>query len=163
MQEPQRIAQLYADWYTGNPWSCIRLTDILRDITPEMAAAHPIPGANSIWQLVQHCLGWRANVLRKLQGEVFESPQDNYLGPLTDTTPSAWQHLMEKLAANEQQWQAYLSSLTNETLNTAYAPSKGEFTVYQVIHGILHHDNYHFGQIVMLAKMVNRDPDNYRE
>ncbi len=154
MSETQRIAQLFADWHDQNPWTEIKLMDLLAGVTPEMAAAHPIPGANSIWQLVQHCLGWRENVLRKLQGEVFKSPEDNYLGEPTDTSPEAWSHLLDAIAQNNQAWQQFLLSLPDTDLEKGYAPANNAFTQYAVIHGLLHHDNYHFGQILMLKKMA---------
>lgn len=154
MSETRRIAQLFADWHDQKPWTEITLVDILEGVTAEMAAAHPIPGANSIWQLVQHCLGWRDNVLRKLQGEMFESPDDNYLSEPGDTTPEAWNRLLEAVAQNNVEWQNFLHHLPESSLEKGYAPAQNAFTQYAVIHGILHHDNYHFGQILMLKKMA---------
>lgn len=154
MSETTRIAQLFADWHDQKPWTEITLMGILADITPEMAAAHPIPGANSIWQLVQHCLGWRDNVLRKLQGEEFKSPEDNYLSEPTDTSADAWNQLLAALAQNNLAWQHFLQSLPDESLDNGYAPAQHAFTQYAVIHGILHHDNYHIGQVLMLKKLV---------
>lgn len=152
--EAARIAKLFSDWYDGTPWTEIKMTDILTDITPEIAAAHPIPGANSIWQLVYHCLGWRMNVLQKIQGAEFKSPEDNYLSEPQDFSASAWQQLMKDYAQNEKDWQLYLSNINDDILDSGYLPSKTKFTCYEVIHGLLHHDNYHFGQILMLKKIL---------
>lgn len=157
MSESTRIAKLFSAWYNGNPWSYIKLSDILKDITADQAAKKPLQNANNIWQLVQHCLGWRENVLRKLKGEDFQSPEDNYLSVPADVSEDAWKKLMTLLAKNENDWQEYLQNLDDKKLNEGYKPSKNEFTVYEVIHGLLHHDNYHFGQIVMLKKMVGED------
>lgn len=155
MNESKRIAKLFSDWYGGNPWSYIKLMDILKDITAEQAAKRPIQNANTIWQLVQHCVEWRINVLRKMKGEDFKSAEDNYLSNPTDISEEAWKNLLERFTANEKDWQNYLNNLEDENLNEGYKPSKNEFTNYEVIHGLLHHDNYHFGQIVMLKKVLD--------
>ncbi len=154
MSESHRIAKLFSDWFDQKPWTKITLTALLEDITPEMAAAHPVPGANSIWQLVQHCLGWRQNVLLKLQGAVFTSPEDNYLSEPKDISAKAWSDLLIALRDNEKLWQSYLLNLAPEQLDKGYAPAQNAFTQYEVIHGILHHDNYHFGQILILKKIL---------
>lgn len=154
MSESHRIAKLFSDWFDQKPWTEITLTALLEDITPEMAAAHPVPGTNSIWQLVQHCLGWRQNVLLKLQGEVFTSPKDNYLSEPKDISAKAWSDLLIALRDNEKLWQSYLLNLAPEQLDKGYAPAQNAFTQYEVIHGILHHDNYHFGQILILKKIL---------
>ena len=155
MNESARINKLFSDLYNGNPWTVIKLTDILVDINANQAAMRPIPDANTIWQLVQHCVGWRENVLRKLQGEIFKSPEDNYLSLPADTSEKAWQTLLDRLKRSESDWEDYLEKLSDDNLEKGYAPSKNEWTNYEVIHGILHHDNYHFGQISMLKKLLN--------
>lgn len=152
--EGARIAKLFSDWYNKNPWSYVKLTDILQDVSAEQAAKRCIPGANTIWQLVQHCLGWRENVLRKMQGEIFTSPDDNYLAYPDDVSSQAWESLLARLANNEKNWQTFLANTDDAFLNAGYKPSKNEFTNYEVIHGLLHHDNYHFGQITMLKKLL---------
>lgn len=156
MSESARIQKLFADWYDGIPWTEIKMTDILKDVTPEMAATHYITGANSIWQLVYHCLGWRINVLQKIQGAEFASPADNYLSEPSDTDAAAWEKLLADYAQNEKDWQQYLATVSNDILDSGYIPSKTKFTCYEVIHGLLHHDNYHFGQIVMLKKLAQQ-------
>ncbi len=154
MKQSHRLKKMFSDLHNGNPWTAIKLTDILSGITAEQAAQRPIKNANTIWQLVQHCVGWRENVLRKIQGEIFKSPEDNYLSEPMDTSSEAWRELLERLKSSELDWEIYLENLNDETLDLGYTPSKNEWTNYEVIQGILHHDNYHFGQILMLKKLV---------
>ena len=154
MMNASGLKKLFADLYNGQPWTEITLTDIVEGITAAQAAAQLIPNANTIWQLVQHCIGWRDNVLAKLNGVVFLSPEDNYLSMPQDISESTWQTLLLQLKKSEQDWETYLETLDEAQLQSPYLPSKGKFTVFEVIHGILHHDNYHFGQIMMLKKLL---------
>ena len=154
MDEGKRIAKLFSDWYNGNPWTYVKMTDIIKDVSAEQAAKKLLPNANTIWQLVQHCLGWRENVLLKIQGQEFKSPEDNYLGEPTDVSDNAWKEMLARYEQNEKNWEEYLNRVSDDELKEPYRPSKNEFTNYEVIHGLLHHDNYHFGQVLMLKKML---------
>lgn len=154
MSESIRLKKLFSDLYNGTPWTEVKLLPLVQDLTAEQAAKKAIPIANSIWQLVQHCIGWRENVLRKLNGAHFISPDDNYLNVPDNVSPQAWSALLNRLEKSELDWEQYLTNLDSAFLDEPYLPSKGKFTVYEVIHGILHHDNYHFGQIVMLKKLI---------
>jgi len=157
MSESGRLAKLFSDWFDGNPWSYVKMSDILKDVSAKQASKKLIPNANTIWQLVVHCLGWRDNVLRKMKGEDFKSPDDNYMSVPEDQSETAWKKLKDELVENENQWQIFLKTLSDDQLNEGYKPSKNEFTNYEVIHGLLHHDNYHFGQLVMLKKFLGEE------
>ncbi len=152
--ESLRILKLFSDQYHGKPWTEVRLIDILNGISAQMAAEKPISNANNIWQLVQHITAWRENVLRKMNGEKLQTPSDNYLSRPDDTSEEAWKNLLDKLEQSEKQWEAFLINITDEKISEPYLPSNGEFTIYEVIQGLLHHDAYHFGQILMLKKLL---------
>lgn len=154
MEEGKKIARLFSAFYSGDPWTDVRMSDILQGVTAEQAGRRVIPNANTIWQLVQHCVGWRENVLRKLQGEEFKSPDDNYLSPPENTGEQEWKKLLLRLETSEKNWEEYLLLVADDELEKGYKPAQNKFTQYEVIHGILHHDNYHFGQIVMLKKLL---------
>jgi hypothetical protein len=154
MSEAQRISKLFSDLYNGNPLTCIKLSDLLEGITAAQAASRPIASANTIWQLVQHCEGWRENVIKKLNGANFKSPEDNYLSNPQDTSEEAWSLLLDNLKKTENDWERFLISYEDKILYEGYKASDNEFTNYEVVHGILHHDNYHFGQISMLKKLL---------
>lgn len=152
--ETKRIAKLFSNQYNGIPWTEIRLTDILDGIDADKAAQKPVANANTIWQLVQHILGWRENVLIKMQGKDFQSQDDNYLSMPADTGTNAWNNLLKQLEENEIQWEFFLENMNDEKLNEPYLPANGKFSNYEVIHGLLHHEAYHFGQILMLKKLL---------
>lgn len=154
MHASNQIQKLFSDLYNGNPWTAIKMTDLLEGITAKQAAMRPINNANTIWQLVQHCVGWRENVLRKMQGENFKSPEDNYLSDPLDTSEMAWEELLLRLKSSESGWEAFLLTLSDTYLQEGYKPAKNEWTNYEVIIGLLQHDNYHFGQISMLKKLL---------
>jgi uncharacterized damage-inducible protein DinB len=152
MKENQRIIKLFEDLYKGDPWIDANLVDTLKKFTAEQAAKNVRPGWNSIWQIVNHLMSWRYAVLERLNSRIFNSPEDNFITPLPDTSEAAWNKTMENLEDSQQKWLVYLGKITDEELETV--PDKKPYTRYELIHGIIQHDAYHLGQIRILAKLV---------
>ena len=59
MTELERIAHELARAHQGDPWHGSNAHAILAGLTAPQAAARPIPGAHSIWELLLHLTGWR--------------------------------------------------------------------------------------------------------
>ncbi|MCZ4320160.1 DinB family protein [Aequorivita viscosa] len=153
MNESRRIQTLFTDLYHGHPWLDVTLQDTLGKITSEQAAQHPIKDGNSIWEIVNHIIAWRQNVLRRVQGEVLEIPENNYIEQIIDTSDEAWQKTLETLETTQKEWLYFLSTFNEANFINEYPPNN--LTYYQHIHGIIQHDAYHLGQIVLLAKITN--------
>src|SRR6218665_711713 len=150
MKEPQRILELFENLYNGEPWLDITLIGTLQDITAEHAALKKHPDQNSIWEITNHLIKWRFNVLDRVKGNAIETPPDNYFFEVQDTSPEAWQSTLGYLELSEKKWIEFLQSIAPKNLDEIYI-SNG-LTNYEHIHGIIQHDAYHLGQIVMLSK-----------
>lgn len=150
MKETDRIIKLFEDLYDGNPWIDVTINRTLEPITAEMAKKNILPGRNSIWQIVNHILNWRQTVLLRLQEKEVSVPDNNYFEPVSDTSEAAWKKTKEKLNESQMQWLNFLKTLTEEDLLKINPKSKMTYVYH--IHSIIHHDAYHLGQIVLLAK-----------
>jgi uncharacterized damage-inducible protein DinB len=125
--------------------------DNLSKISWQKAGQKAHPRLNSIWEIVNHLVSWRTNVLRRVQGEVIKTPADNYFTPLTDQSEQAWLRTMDNLQASQEAWIQFLEQAEDNILDKTYPVNN--MTYYEHMHGIIHHDAYHLGQIVLLAKM----------
>lgn len=152
MNEAQRIQTLFTDLYHGHPWLDVTLQDTLSQITPEQAAQRPIKNGNTIWEIVNHIISWRENVLKRVQGEVIQTPSNNYIVKIEDDSDEAWRQTLDALETTQKEWLYFLSTFNEADFINEYPVNK--LTYYQHIHGIIQHDAYHLGQIVLLAKMV---------
>lgn len=152
MKENERIIKLFDDLYKGNPWLDVTIMDTLKILTPEQAARKMHPGWNSIWQVVDHLVNWRYAMLERINGRVFNSPEDNFIRPITDTSAAAWSNTLKNLEDSQQKWKDYLSDISEEDLEKI--PDTRPFSRYELIHGILQHDAYHLGQIRILSKTI---------
>src|SRR6476620_1556437 len=153
MKETERIASLFEKLYQGSPWIDVNIKDTLAIITAEDAASHPIEKCNSIWQIVNHLISWRLNVLKRIQGEVITTPNHNYFLEITDTSEAAWKKTLQHLDESQQKWMAFLKTFNTEDFSKIYPNNNMDY--YEHIHGILQHDCYHLGQILLLAKCLS--------
>lgn len=149
MEEPQRIEKLFQNLYNGNPWLDITLVGTLSDIHAKKAAKKPVVG-NSIWEISNHIISWREDVLKRVKGTTVTTPADNYFTPVHDTSETAWKETLERLETSQRQWTDFLKQMKDEELASIYPPNG--YTHYEHIHGIIQHDAYHLGQIVLIAK-----------
>ena len=152
MNEAQRIQALFTDLYHGHPWIDVTLEDTLSRITAEQANQRPLKNGNTIWEIVNHIIAWRENVLKRVQGEVLETPSNNYIEKVEDVSGEAWQQTLESLETTQKQWLYFLSTFPEADFEKEYSVNKHSY--YKHIHGIIQHDAYHLGQIVLLVKMV---------
>lgn len=152
MNESQRIQTLFTDLYHGHPWLDVTIADTLGRITAEQATQRGIYDGNTIWKILNHIIASRENVLRRMQGEVTQTPSNNYIEKVEDTSEEAWKKTLETLETTQKQCIYFLSTFKEADFINEYPLNK--LTYYQHIHGIIQHDAYHLGQIVLLAKTV---------
>lgn len=152
MKETERIEKLFTDLYTGEPWIGVSISDILKNISADQAAKKYSPGQNSIWEIVNHIIAWRLNVLERIQGKVSTTPDNNYFDVITETNETEWKNSLKRLKDSQQKWISLLKKFKEKDFEDIY-PNNG-LSYYEHIHGIIQHDAYHLGQIVLLAKEI---------
>lgn len=151
MKEPKRTEKLFEDLYDGEPWIGVSVFDVLKNISASQAAKKILPQCNSIWEIVNHMIIWRLTVLKRVHGEVISVPENNYFEDIPDKSQTAWKNTLKHLEDSQQQWITYLKKLKLKDLDNIYLHNG--LTYYEHIHGIMQHDAYHLGQIVLLAKL----------
>lgn len=152
MKEMPAISKLFTDLYDGDPWIGINLVDSLKNIQSK-SAGRKLGNHNSIWEILNHLISWRENVLERVQGKTMKSPDNNYITPVTDESEEAWKATLKKLEESQKKWLAFLATFNEKDLEKTYAPNGMNY--YEHIHGILQHDCYHLGQINLLVKLVS--------
>jgi len=152
MRERERIVKLFEDLYNGEPWIDVTIQGTLKKLSAAQAAKKVSPELNSIWQLVDHMTEWRRNVLQRVRGKIMATPDNNYIISTKDTSEAAWKQTLKSLEDSQDLWISFLKNCNEGEFEKIYP--KNNLSYYEHIHGILQHDAYHLGQIVLLAKMV---------
>src|SRR2546428_9044664 len=102
MKELERVADQLRRAYSGPAWHGPSVMEALQDVTPEIAARHPIPTAHTIWELVHHIGAWADVPRRRILGESVEVTLELNFPPVSDTSDAAWTRSLNDLAENQR-------------------------------------------------------------
>ncbi len=152
MTEIKRIISLFEKLYSKEPWIDINLLDTLSNITIKQAT-NRIGNCNTIWEIVVHIIEWRVNVIKRLKGEIIITPDNNYFTENEDKSTKNWNNTLQLLDNSQKEWISFLEWYDTKNLNKKYTTN--QMTHYEHVQGILQHDSYHLGQIVLLLKLIN--------
>jgi len=152
MNEIENIAEQVASGYADGAWPGVSPRKLLHDLSSTEAAAHPIAGAHSAWEIALHLGFWHEAVRRRLSGEVVEyESQEDWPEPAAPTEEN-WRAALKIVDRAHAALVEVIRSLHPEQL-TQVVPGRA-FTVYFMLHGVTQHDLYHGGQIMMLTKAL---------
>lgn len=156
MSEVDRIGDQFRRAFDGQAWHGPSVMSILEGVTAEQAAAHPIPGAHSIWELTQHIRAWESACLRRLGGDPAQLSDLEDWQPVNDTSEAAWQQTKHDLRETHQQLLQAIAAVDDSRLDQPIISnaSFGSSSVYVTLHGGVQHDLYHAGQIAILKKAL---------
>lgn len=155
MTEIHRIADQLEREHQGEPWHGTSLREILKGIDHISAAARPLPGAHSIWELVLHLTAWKHEVRQRLAGEAAGEPRDGDWPRITDPSADSWHAALEKLDVAHRLLISAVRDFPEQDLPVPTNDPRADgiaATNYELLMGILQHDVYHAGQIALLRK-----------
>lgn len=150
MKETERIIQQLERAYGHGAWHGPSVCETLEGISAEQAAARPIAGAHSIWELALHIAAWKSAARRRLEGDRAELTSEEDWPPVMDDSESAWAETKKALEQAHGALVSAISRLDDANLDEAILP--GMSSVYVTLHGLIQHDIYHAGQIAILKK-----------
>jgi uncharacterized damage-inducible protein DinB len=136
----------------GDSWQGASIREILTSVTAIDAAAHPIPGGHSIWELVYHVTAWVRAVHLRVLGKVTELQGEADWPPVYDTSEKAWTTAFEDLRRSQSELIATLKTLSDVDLN-APVPNR-DYDRAHLLHGLAQHHAYHAGQMALLKRAL---------
>ena len=150
MSETERIWDLLQRSFEGgDAWRCPSLRDLMGGVTAEQAAARPIAGAPSVWELVLHMAVSEGIARRRLEGQSVEHLPDELAWPRPkDTSAAAWLRAKGAFGEARRALRQAVAVFPESRLNEA-VPGR-EYAYYVLLHGAIDHAVYHAGQMEML-------------
>ena len=95
---------------------------------------------------------WQDVVRRRLASEtIIDLPPELDWPLVADTSEAAWRQAVGNLNQSKQQLYEAISQLDDHRLSDP-VPGK-DYSVYVLLHGVIHHNLYHAGQIAVLKKL----------
>ncbi len=136
--------------FYGGAWHGPAVLEILDGVTAGLAAARPITGAHSIWEITLHLTGTQGLLLRRLRGDASDLTPDEDWPPVPEPSEAAWRSTVERLKGREQELHAAVASFPDERLDEPLVP--GGSSAYNNFHGHVQHNLYHAAQIGLLKR-----------
>jgi heme-degrading monooxygenase HmoA/uncharacterized damage-inducible protein DinB len=141
--------ELRAIW-NGDAWHGPALKELLAGVSHKRAAAWPLQGGHSLWELVLHLTAWADTWRERLDGQVRFEPVAGDFPPIAAATADAWTEAQARLEEAHERLAERVARLTPAELN-ATVPGCEWTTRFQV-KGAIRHSVYHSGQIAILKK-----------
>ena len=129
----------------------------MKGVTAEQAAARPVEGAHSIWELVAHAEAWERAILRRLGGDpaqIYNTEED--WPSVEGATEEAWAAARRKLTETYVALREAVLNLDDAQLDEPILP--GMSTRYVSLHGAVQHTLYHAGQIAVVRRALGLKP-----
>jgi uncharacterized damage-inducible protein DinB len=150
-EELTRLEEQVRRAFEGEAWHGPAVLEALAGVSVEEAAAHPIPGAHSIWEIVLHLAGTYRLVLHRIPGQSWNLTAEQDWPSGAGLEAEHWHEAVEELRRlNREVREAILVFAGN--LDQMLAP--GHSSAYTHFAGLPQHDAYHAGQISLLRKAL---------
>lgn len=147
----ERIADLMNAGFHGSAWHGPSVLESVKKITPK-EASFKTSSVHTIAELIYHITSWKLFALKKLQGdEQYEISEEKNFGPHDKVDEFELETLLMELSLSHDELLAELSKKDDDFL-TEIVPGT-EYNYYTLIHGVIQHDLYHTGQIILLRKL----------
>jgi uncharacterized damage-inducible protein DinB len=134
----------------GDAWHGPSVLETLNGVDANTAAARPVAGAHSIWEILHHITAWTIAVLRRLDGEAVELTGADDWPPVTAASEDAWRSTVSFFREAQQALLAKINSMREDQLALP-VPGK-DYNASFMLHGLVQHHLYHAGQMAILKK-----------
>jgi uncharacterized damage-inducible protein DinB len=151
-EERIRLEEQMRRAFEGEAWYGPALLEALADVSFEAAAAHPILGGHSIWEIVLHLAATYRLVLRRVGGlsGSLSAEQDWPAIPAVDA--ERWREAVDELRRLNLEVRQTILIYADDRLDQELAA--GHSSAYMHFSGLAQHDAYHAGQIALLRKAM---------
>lgn len=146
--------------FDGDAWHGDALTALLGGLDAAGAAARPVPGAHSVWEIVLHLAAWMEVGARRVSARAAlpVDPAGDWPAVPEPADAAAWDAALGRLGAAHRALLAAVGDLDEADVFLPMgtrSPARGTGgTVGYLLAGLAQHAAYHGGQIALLRKSL---------
>lgn len=145
----QEIIELLRRTFDGAAWHGPSVMEILRQVTSDQLG-NQIGDSHTLIELVEHMTAWRRFAIEKLRGNTTYDVDDKANFPVVSPNEESWLITLQQFEDSQLQLLEQLEQLDDSRLEQIVEGRSYSYSV--LLHGLIHHDVYHLGQIVLLRK-----------
>ena len=155
MNEIERLQYLLNETYSGNCFHGDSIAQIFNSVDPVTAAWSPDGKTHSIWQIVLHMTAWQNAIRERLTSPTLVTLADEQNYPaVPQPTLETWSATLDQFRDALQALGKAIAKFPEDKLE-ASVPGRG-YTFDVLLHGAIHHNLYHIGQVSLLKAMYQR-------
>lgn len=152
MNLTKQIAKHFREFHFGENWTSVNLKDTLTGLSWQQATTQ-VYSFNTIADLVYHMNYFVSAVLKVLQGNSLDAHDKYSFDHLPIQSEEDWGKLLDKTWTDAEKFASLVEELSENKLWEDFTDEKyGNF--YSNLHGIIEHNHYHLGQIVLIKKII---------
>jgi hypothetical protein len=149
MNEVEFLVDQLKTTTSGDSWHGPCLVKTLDGIDLHDAGTRYLESRHTIWELTNHITYWLEEVYKSVK-DVTDLNHEGNDWPEMGTTAEEWARSSNRLEESVNMLADELASWTNEGIARTVPGSN--FTFKQMVHGLIHHNLYHAGQINIMKK-----------
>jgi len=144
----------------GQAWHGPALCEALADVSLSEAFARPESGAHSIAQLALHAVAWMEEVQRRLGGAEPDEPARGDWPAVGPRSAANWDTIKALVASTGEALEGAMAAFPADRLldvvgSGSHNAPLGSGVPYAVmLSGVVQHNGYHAGQVVLLKKSL---------
>lgn len=148
----KQMAKNFRDVINGGNWTWVNMKDTLADVTWQQATTQ-VYSFNTIATLVNHTMYYVSGVLTVLQGGPLTTKDELSFTHPPINSQQDWEGMLNKAWADVEAFALLLEQLPDERFFETFTDEKyGNY--YRNIVGIIEHNHYHLGQMVLIKKIL---------
>jgi hypothetical protein len=152
------IAKHFREIHFGVNWTWSNLKDHLSDVTWQEATTQ-VHSLNTIVALVYHINYFVSVILKALEGGPLEGSDKYSFDHPPIQSQEDWEKLLEKTWSDAEKFAMLVEQLPEQKLWETFGEEKyGNY--YRNLHGVIEHNHYHLGQIVLIKKILRQQNHN---
>ncbi|MBO9201853.1 MULTISPECIES: DinB family protein [Niastella] len=154
MNLPKQIATHFKTFYTGGNWTDVNLKNVLEGVTWQQATTS-IFKCNTIAVLIYHMNYYVRLVTRVLEGQPLDGSDKFAFDAPPVQSAEDWEQLKNTVFTDAEKFARLIELFPEEKLGDIFHDEKyGSY--YRNFQGIVEHNHYHLGQIVLLKKIMSQ-------
>jgi uncharacterized damage-inducible protein DinB len=159
MTELQLLIDQLRRMYEGNAWHGPSLREALDGVSFELATERLGQSDHNILDLVHHMAAWTGEVHARLNGRAPQLPDEGDFPTRAGVpTEADWDVVRQRLDTQQATLLADLEFLDPARLQEIAAgtpaSSGNERSLLSVLHGLVQHNAYHIGQVVLIRRAL---------
>ncbi len=148
----KRVQYLLQQTYDGECFHGDSIAAVLEDVDPQQSVWKPEHASHCIWQIVRHMSAWLDVIRQRFTSPTaIELDADENYPPTPPPTQESWNDAKTALHASLEALIHAAGEFSENKLDQM-TPERG-YTYAMLLHGAVHHNLYHLGQIGLLKAM----------